>query len=74
MRMPKRSIIYRMRECYPEGSRVELDFMEKPQAPPKGTRGTVLGVDLARSIIVDWDNGSELNVTYGVDKCHPVHD
>jgi hypothetical protein len=48
--------------------------MEKPKAPPKGTRGTVLGVDLAGSIIVDWDNGSELNVTYGVDKCHPVHD
>ena len=42
------------------------------QAPPVGTRGTVIGVDDTGSIMVAWDNGSGLNVIYGVDRCRKV--
>jgi hypothetical protein len=42
--------------------------MDDPQAPPEGTRGTVLAVDDIASLIVAWDNGSSLNVAYGVDQ------
>ena len=37
-------------------------------APPIGTKGTVRGIDDAGSILVDWDNGSRLNVAYREDK------
>ena len=37
------------------GTRVELVQMDHAQAPPVGTRGTVIGVDDTGSIMVDWD-------------------
>lgn len=65
----KNYIIEELKEQYPVGSRVELTKMDDLQAPPIGTKGTVLGVDDIGSIMVAWDNGSLLNVVYGVDKC-----
>ena len=59
--------VLEMRKQYPSGSRVELLKMDDVQAPPIGTKGTVLCVDDTGSIMVDWDNGSGLNVIYGVD-------
>ena len=41
--------------------------MDDAQAPPTGTKGTVYGVDDTGSILVSWDNGSQLNVIFGVD-------
>lgn len=41
--------------------------MEDMQAPPAGTRGTVLGVDDTGSLLMRWDTGSGLNVVYGED-------
>ena len=67
MRFPSREIVESVRKAYPAGSRVELVQMEDMQAPPVGTRGTVKGVDDTGSIMVDWDNGSGLNVVYGED-------
>lgn len=61
--------IDKLRELYPQGCRVELIKMDDVQAPPIGTKGTVLGVDDIGSIMVAWDNGSSLNVVYGVDGC-----
>ena len=46
--------------------------MEDMQAPPIGTKGTVRGVDDTASIMVRWDNGSGLNVVYGVDSCRKL--
>jgi hypothetical protein len=43
--------------------------MDDVQAPPTGTKGTVWGVDDTGSIMVQWDNGSSLNVVYGIDSC-----
>ena len=74
MRMISRDQLQRLREAYPKGSRVELVQMDDPQAPPIGTHGTVIGVDDIGSIMVDWDNGSGLNVIYGIDRCRKVVD
>ena len=67
MRLPSRKIVERVRQEYPAGTRVELLRMEDVQAPPVGTKGTVLGVDDTGSLLMRWDNGSGLNVVYGED-------
>jgi hypothetical protein len=59
---------------YPVGCRVELVRMDDAQAPPTGTQGTVYGVDDTGSICVNWDNGSGLNIVYGVDVCRKLGD
>jgi hypothetical protein len=69
MRFPNDKELKELREHYPAGARVELVEMDDPQAPPAGTKGTVIGVDDAGSIMVRWDNGSSLNVAYGADRC-----
>ena len=57
----------KLRTQYPKGTRVKLIKMNDYQAPPKGTQGTVLGVDDAGNIMVSWDTGSSLSVVYGED-------
>ena len=69
MMFPKQEIVEKIRKKYPEGTRVKLVKMDDFQAPPVGTKGTVIGVDDTGSIMVSWDNGSSLNVVYDVDKC-----
>lgn len=61
-----------LKKDYPRGTRVELLRMKDDQAPPIGTIGTVIGVDAIGSIMVRWDNGSGLNVLYGIDACKIV--
>ena len=72
MRFPSRETVDRIHQRYPKGTRVEPVQMDDPQAPPIGTLGTVEGVDDIGSIMVRWDNGSGLNVAYGVDVCRKV--
>ena len=72
MQFPNRETLEVLRLQYPSGTRVELVCMDDVQAPPTGTQGTVIGVDDTGSIMVDWDNGSGLNVIYGVDRCKEV--
>lgn len=60
----KREVIELLRKEYPEGTRVELLCMDDVQAPPVGTKGTVLAVDDVGSLIMRWDNGSGLNVVF----------
>lgn len=69
MKFPSRDIVERIRKEYPKGTRVELVKMDDLQAPPIGTKGTVRGVDDTASIMVSWDNGSNLNVIFGEDLC-----
>ena len=69
MQFPNRETVGRVRQQYPTGCRVKLVRMDDSQAPPIGTRGTVIGVDDTASILVRWDNGSGLNVIYGKDEC-----
>lgn len=65
--MIRREELEALRSRYPAGTRVELIRMDDVQAPPAGTKGTVTGVDDTGSLMVNWDNGSSLNVIYGVD-------
>lgn len=74
MRFPSKDIVERVRKQYPAGCRVELVRMDDVQAPPIGTRGTVLGVDDTASVMVRWDNGSGLNVVYGEDIVKKIED
>lgn len=69
MRFPNKETVDRIRREYPAGTRVELVRMEDVQAPPIGTKGTVIGVDDIGSIMVRWDNGCGLSITYGEDLC-----
>lgn len=62
-----KEILEKLRAEYPMGTRIELMHMEDFQAPPKGTHGTVTGVDDIGSIMVNWDTGGTLNVVYGED-------
>ena len=74
MRVISKEALQALRERFPKGTRVELVQMDDPQAPPIGTKGTVIGVDDIGSIMVSWDNGSGLNVAYGEDICRKVVD
>ena len=74
MRVISKAALEGLRRRYKPGTRVELLQMDDVQAPPIGTKGTVLGVDDVGSILVAWDNGSGLNVIYGIDRVRKVVD
>lgn len=45
MQFPTRSEVESLRKRYPVGAIVEVDYMDDPQAPAPGTRGTITAVD-----------------------------
>lgn len=72
MRMITKEALLNLRRRYPAGTRVELLQMDDVQAPPVGTLGTIYGVDDSGSLMVNWDNGSGLNVIFGIDRVRKV--
>ena len=53
---------------YPPGTRVRLVSMPDDHDPvPEGTCGTVLAVDGAGQLLMQWDNGRSLSLIPGVD-------
>lgn len=74
MPFPSKEIVEMVRRQHPNGCRVELVRMDDVQAPPIGTKGTVIGVDDAASVMVKWDNGSGLNIIYGEDSCRRIEE
>ena len=53
---------------YPPGTRVRLVSMpDDPDPVPEGTCGTVLAVDGAGQLLMQWDNGRSLSLLPGVD-------
>lgn len=74
MLFPSKETVEMVRRQYPKGCRVELVRMDDVQAPPVGTKGTVIGVDDTASVLVKWDNGCGLNVVYGEDLCRRVEE
>ena len=72
MGFPSTEAVEETRSRFKAGARVVLDQMEDMQSPPVGTQGTCQGVDDTASVLVAWDNGSSLNVLYGIDRCHTI--
>jgi len=70
--MVSKEILKSLQKEYPVGCKVELLLMEDEYAPPKGTIGTVTGIDSTGSIMVNWSNGSGLNCLYGIDRCRRI--
>ena len=65
---PCREIVDRIKKQYPAGCRVELYRMEDPWSPvPAGTKGTVVCVDDAGQLHMQWDNGRTLALVPGPD-------
>ena len=65
---PCREIVDRIKKQYPAGCRIKLHRMEDPWSPvPAGTKGTVVCVDDAGQIHMQWDNGRTLALVPGVD-------
>lgn len=67
MKIIEKETLSLLKEEYPVGTKIQLIKMDDCQAPPIGTKGTVIGIDDTGSILVNWDNGSGLNVIYGED-------
>lgn len=74
MQRPTPEKLQLLRAHYTAGSRVRLLQMDDPYRPDlkAGAMGTVVGVDDAGNILVNWDCGSSLSVLYGVDSCTVV--
>ena len=68
MKMPTRREVEHLKARYTKGLRIELIHMDDPQAPPAGTRGTIITVDDIGDLVVAWDNGCGLNVVPSVDR------
>lgn len=64
--------VERLKECYPVGTRIMLDYMDDIQAVPAGTKGTVDHVDDMGTIHMKWDNGSSLGICPDTDCFHVV--
>nr|DAR33996.1 MAG TPA: protein of unknown function (DUF4314) [Caudoviricetes sp.] len=70
MKFPSRERIEKLKEEYPQGTRVELVYMEDEFSRLQpGEKGTVVGVDDIGTIHVNWDCGSSLGIAYGEDEC-----
>ena len=73
MQFPNKEMLEFLKQEYPSGTRVRLIRMDDSQAPPLGTEGAVTGVDDMGSLLVDWDNGSHLNVIHGMDEVQKLN-
>ena len=71
----ERSFVERMKRCYPPGKRIRLLSMDDLYAPiPSGTKGTVVHVDDAAQIHMQWDNGRTLAIVPGEDSFSKLTD
>lgn len=72
MRVISKEALQALHERFVPGTRVELVKMDDVQAPPIGTKGTVLYIDDIGTIHVAWDCGGSLGVAYGEDVCRVI--
>lgn len=69
MNFPSREKVNMIKELYPVGCKVMVDFMDDPQAIPSGSVGTVRVVDDIGQIHLDEFG---LALVYGVDRFHKI--
>ncbi|MCL2576934.1 MAG: DUF4314 domain-containing protein [Defluviitaleaceae bacterium] len=75
MKFPSKEQVNRVREAYPNGTRVELVSMSDPYTTlVPGSKGTADFVDDTGTLFVKWDCGSRLGVVYGEDKVKKLMD
>ena len=68
-----RDLVQRMKEQYPPGTRIELDYMgDDPRPIAPGTRGTVRTVDDIGTVHCNFDNGRRLGLVPGEDSFHVI--
>ncbi len=69
MKISRQEQVAKLREEYPEGTRIMLLKMEDPYTQlKKGDMGNVLHVDDAGQIHMIWDTGSSLALVPGEDE------
>lgn len=64
--MPEKEVI-KLKQEYPHGTRIVLNYMDDKWAVPPGTRGTVDHVDDAGQVHPIWDNGRTLAIVPEID-------
>lgn len=65
----------RLDRDYPHGTRIRLiEMKDDPYPVPSGMTGTVSGTSAFGFLYVSWDNGSTLNLVYGLDRFEVIHD
>ena len=65
---PSKDAVQRLREQYPEGTRIELVSMDDPYSKLRpGDKGTVSRIDDIGTVFCRWDSGSGLGLVYGED-------
>ena len=70
-----KNLVQRMKEQYPPGTRIVLDYMgDDPRPILPGTRGTVKIVDDIGTVHCHFDNGRCLGLVPGEDAFHKVED
>ena len=74
MKQAIKRIAWHFKRQYRKGTRVMLIEMHDTDAPPKGTLGTVTGVDDNATIMVDWDNGVSKGLVFGMSECRIIGD
>ena len=52
--------VEKIKQKYPSGTRIKLEYMNDDYGVPSGTYGTVKYVDDALQIHVAWDNGGSI--------------
>lgn len=64
--MPEEEVL-NLKQEYPPGTRIVLNYMDDKWTVPPGTRGTVDHVDDAGQVHPIWDNGRTLAIVPEVD-------
>ena len=68
-----KDLVQRMKEQYPPGTRIELDYMgDDPRPIDPGTKGTVRVVDDMGTVHCNFDNGRRLGLVPGEDFFHVI--
>ena len=66
-------LVRRMKEQYPPGTRIQLDYMgDDPRPIEPGTKGTVRTVDDMGTVHCDFDNGRRLGLVPVEDSFHVI--
>ena len=67
------ALVKRMKDTYPPGTRIMLDYMgDDPRPIPPGTKGTVRTVDDIGTVHCDFENGRHLGLIPGEDSFHII--